>query len=1100
MLGIRISAAFQRSIRLDTDFDRPDALSSYVVQPSARGALYTVAKHIHDSAQRAFTWTGPYGGGKSSLALALAVLAGGSAATRKLARQALAIEADDNVHRVFCGRKPWIVIPVVGRRSDAIEVIGNAIDQYAPLPGRKPLKDGRRDVVAELVRRAEASDHGGVLLVLDELGKLLEGAAAAGSDIYFFQELAEAASRSDGRLVVVGVLHQAFEQYAAKLGRDVREEWAKIQGRYVDVPFVAGTDEVIELIGRAIDCTTSHPESAKLADRIGSVIRRRRPSSSAAISESLDRCFPLHPVTAALLGPISRRKFGQNERSVFGFLSSAEPLGFRDFLAGQSRTGDLGFYLPSRYWDYLRTNLEPAILASPDGHRWAIGAEAVERAQSKFHELHVSLVKTTALIDLFRDGSGLAAETTVLRDCVEGVSSADVEQALADLAKASILIYRKFQSSWGIFAGSDFDIDAAVNAARASSDETDTTRLKQLTNLAPVTARRHYADTGTLRWFDREILAAAHARQTVVKYDLSPGTGRFVLLLQSPDFPEQKALRLATELSQESQQEMILYGVPRGQLTILEQAADLASLEAVSRNRPELEGDAVARREVEARLRQLRSDLESALRDAFVNARWHYKGERFDVNPSEGLSPLASLVCRKAFSKAPRIHSELVNRNTLSTSAAKAQRLLLHRMLTYATRPNLGYEGYPADAGLYYTIISELGIHQASGNEAAFTPPEKSLEAGSKCLVPLWEATRKLLEGRENGLTLADLYRVWQAPPFGLKEGVLPILALGYLLTFRSEIALYVDGMFTPELTEAGVDEWLQDPNRIAWKAVRIDANAKDLLKAIAKKMAQVLKRPVSPDPLDSARALVSFAVNLPPWTQRTGHLTDRTRNVRTLLLKASDPVKVIFTDLPETLDARDANSLVSAIGAVVSELDSAYGLALGRIREKLFASLDHSSDIASLQARARVVQGISGDFRLDAFAGRLSSFVDQPTDLEGLVSLTVSKPPQSFTDHDFDQAIAQLTKWGFEFRRIEALASLQGRSSTRRALAVVFGGGRTVSGSFDIAESDGAEARLLAEKMLGDVRSGKVKEGVFLAAVIDAGLKLLEEKEDGVS
>jgi hypothetical protein len=99
---------------------------------------------------------------------------------------------------------------------------------------------------------------------------------------------------------------------------------------------------------------------------------------------------------------------------------------------------------------------------------------------------------------------------------------------------------------------------------------------------------------------------------------------------------------------------------------------------------------------------------------------------------------------------------------------------------------------------------------------------------------------------------------------------------------------------------------------------------------------------------------------------------------------------------LPETLDARDANSLVSAIGAVVSELDSAYGLALGRIREKLFASLDHSSDIASLQARARVVQGISGDFRLDAFAGRLSSFVDQPTDLEGLVSLTVSKPPQA--------------------------------------------------------------------------------------------------------
>jgi hypothetical protein len=35
---------------------------------------------------------------------------------------------------------------------------------------------------------------------------------------------------------------------------------------------------------------------------------------------------------AALLGPISKRQFGQNERSVFGFLASVEPHGFRHYL------------------------------------------------------------------------------------------------------------------------------------------------------------------------------------------------------------------------------------------------------------------------------------------------------------------------------------------------------------------------------------------------------------------------------------------------------------------------------------------------------------------------------------------------------------------------------------------------------------------------------------------------------------------------------------------------------------------------------------------------------------------------------------------------
>ena len=40
----------------------------------------------------------------------------------------------------------------------------------------------------------------------------------------------------------------------------------------------------------------------------------------------------MHPIVSSLLGPISRRRFGQNQRSIFGFLNSSEPLGFQDFL------------------------------------------------------------------------------------------------------------------------------------------------------------------------------------------------------------------------------------------------------------------------------------------------------------------------------------------------------------------------------------------------------------------------------------------------------------------------------------------------------------------------------------------------------------------------------------------------------------------------------------------------------------------------------------------------------------------------------------------------------------------------------------------------
>ncbi|MEI2679128.1 MAG: hypothetical protein V9G29_15490 [Burkholderiaceae bacterium] len=75
------------------------------------------------------------------------------------------------------------------------------------------------------------------------------------------------------------------------------------------------------------------------------------------------------------------------------------------------RESTRAWYRPSDYWDYLRSNLEPAILASPDGHRWSQAVEAVERAEAKTGDpLLVALIKNIAVIDMFRNGSGLAAD------------------------------------------------------------------------------------------------------------------------------------------------------------------------------------------------------------------------------------------------------------------------------------------------------------------------------------------------------------------------------------------------------------------------------------------------------------------------------------------------------------------------------------------------------------------------------------------------------------------------------------------------------------------------------------------------------------------
>ena len=460
---VSIARRFQRSIRIDSDYIDRAALEGYVCPKSSAEVLLAVSHHVSETGHCAFTWTGPYGSGKSSLVVALSALLGGNDDLQACAEIAVGKDVAGKVRAALpLRRKGWITIPVVGCRDDAAHVIGQALEELglASPSKRKGWTDNTViSTLIELSRRHPRSE-GGLILFIDEMGKFLESVAQEGTDVYLFQLLAEAASRSEGRLIIIGILHQSFEEYANRLSREMRDEWSKIQGRYIDLSVNAAGEEQIELVSRAIENGRNAVTVGKLASLIASEIKRRRPAASDHMPQALERCWPLHPVVACLLGPISRRRFGQNQRSIFGFLNSAEPSGFQDFIRNHAEDA---LYEPDRLWDYLRFNLEPSILASPDGHRWAMASEAIERCEALGGDaLHIRLLKSIALIDLFKERSGLLPTICLLSACIGDVSSKKVTAALDQLKAWSLVIFRKFTAAYAIYAGSDFDIDRAV--------------------------------------------------------------------------------------------------------------------------------------------------------------------------------------------------------------------------------------------------------------------------------------------------------------------------------------------------------------------------------------------------------------------------------------------------------------------------------------------------------------------------------------------------------------------------------------------------------------------------------------------------------------
>lgn len=1070
---VRIARRFLRSIRIDTDLGEASSLEGFVCPHSFSNTLATMARHITETGQGAFTWTGPYGSGKSSLVVALSGLLGGNAILKSRAVSLFGRELTSTLQNALpTGSEGWRVVPVVSRREDPVAVIGEAV-RKAGLVSRRPRGGWTETTLITALTGAAAEQpktYGGLILFIDEMGKLLEAAARRGADIYILQQLAEAASRSDGRFVLVGVMHQTFEEYAHRLSHEMRDEWMKVQGRFVDLVVNTAGEEQIELISRAIESDACPKQHRSLASTVAGFMRRKRTGEAVHLASTLEACWPLHPVVACLLGPISRRRFGQNQRSIFGFLSSSEPQGFQDFL---KNAHDGSVYGPDRLWDYLRLNLEFSILASPDGHRWALATEALERCEANGGDaLHISLLKTIAVIDLFKERSGLVANFDLLRSCFPGTQNKELRKALSQLGAWSFTIFKKFLDAHTIFAGSDFDIDGAVRTALEEIDEIDFATLKTLAGLQPILAKRHYHETGALRWFDVDIVPVSELDYFAKGFKPKNGEiGQFLLAIPTEGESHEFAEDVCRQATRHGVAWDIVVGISTRSWAVVPLARELLALERVSNDHPELAGDVVARREVAGRLASLQALLETELQKAFDNALWFLKNHQSKQLRQADLNSIASELADRRFYACPRLNNELLNRQKPSSNAIAAQNILLRNMVLNEGKPRLGFKGFPAEGGLFASLLQATRLYVRDGTRWRFVSPTEGGADPSE-LTPMWKAGITHLQKHSNRIiAVSELFNEWRKPPFGVKDGLLPLLGVAFVLSQRDKLAVYREGIFRAKFDDIDVEYLAKDAAAIQLRWMDLTEVSRRLLSDMAQIVRELdcSNKLAHLKPIDVARGLVSIYDRLPQWTKRTMRLSTNAVHIRDIFKRAHDPNKFLFDDIPAALGEnvhlareKDFYAVITRVRDGLEELVRAYPEMLHRLREITLAELQvpniSPQSLAELRERAENIQQLAGDFRLDAFVGRISQFDGSDESVEGIASLAANKPPRDWVDPDLDHAAIELADMAQKFLRVETYARVKGRTEKRQAMAVVIGvNGRPTPlvEEFNIADSD---------------------------------------------
>jgi len=429
-------------------------------------------------------------------------------------------------------------------------------------------------------------------------------------------------------------------------------------------------------------------------------------------------------------------------------------------------------------------------------------------------------------------------------------------------------------------------------------------------------------------------------------------------------------------------------------------------------------------------------------------------------------------------------------------------------MVMHEGKPRLGLEGFPAEGGLFASILEATNLYD---NEQGAFIPVRTAENDPYHLYPMWQAAIDLLADNSHRIvTIAEIYDVWRMPPYGVRDGLMPVLVVAYLLAERSNLAFYREGIFQSRLRDIDIEVMVKDPTSIQLRYI----NLSEVTKKLLSRMAEVV-RDLDPDnplknlePIDVARGLVAIYDKVHPWAQRTMHLSKEAIRIRTLFKKANDPNKLVFDDIPTLLDevvdldnAESINQAVDLVHSGLRELKDAYPGELHRLREIMLEELQvpnlSPQALTELRERAANVKKVSGDLRLNAFITRLEVFYGTDEDMEAIASMMVYKPPKLWLDNDIDNVRLETTAFAQQFIRTEAFARVKGREDKRHSLSVVVGvNGRPtpVHHDFDIVDSEQSLVNDVATSIEQAVSAGPSgKKTIILAALAELSARYID-------
>lgn len=1057
---LSVRSAHSRSANVELDKSQ-ESLNRYIPTGRSLEVVTRVVESLKSTQGcRSFSIIGPYGSGKSSFVVFLgALLRGVTDEGSKLAWKALnhtnatvaasfkkALGNSDRSFLLGCATAQREPINDTVQRCIQVALKGNRkgfnLDSKLITKLDKSSLSGKEllVLVQEILKRRP------LLIAIDEFGKNLESFtdAPSASDLFVLQQLAELAQAdTHNPLILITLQHLSFNEYVTGISFSGRKELSKIQGRFEEIPYNDSPEQYRRLVAEVF-----HEHKLSLVSKVDTWFSSRKSKflklelDSLFKDTSTKKSFPLHPISLLCLPELCNR-FGQNERTLFSFLTSNEPLSVRSFVksANLGSAGELPFVRLDHIYDYFIRSASNTVGSAELASR-LIEIETRVRDSQGLGCYRECVLKSVGVLNLVAAGGITRSSGDILamaiHDCLlEDDAAKPLREALIDLEEKGLITYREFADEYRIWSGTDFGLRQRLQEARR---EAKLTPLDQVLNaavsLSPLVANRHSQTTGILRVFSRTFssrtLSDALVPENKSVYD---GAIIYWVTTEEPFF----------QFTGNSKKPLLVGTTTAKALEDLSVAAvEAFAVEKVTSDAIAESADWVARKELAERSSHCRQKLLALIDSAWFStgATWKLLNPRFEKLP-KNVSVLKNLsqVCDSIYDKSPSVYNETIARRILTAQGARARRMLTEGILKSSDKPSFNIEGHGPEKSIYDAIFAATGLHSV-GPKAKSFDFDFSFPLDSSWSGVAEQVGEFLGLAKTSRLNLQDLSERLQAPPIGLKEGLINLLLVVLVHTNSKTLLLYEHGSLVVELNDATVERLLRNPDHFAVKNLGSESSMSGSAIEVIASALGLSATGSGLTLLDVSRKLYRDVLSLPAYALNiVSKLSPEAIEVRKAIKAATELDVLLFESLPAALNIKSLESISTEVPQVaiiefadalahkIRELKDAYPNLLKEIRDRmgneLRPPLRQGMQLRkTLEAQAAFLKDLVLDKKLKAFVGGvLRENLSDDEWTENLVMIIADGiPPRSWTEETLTHFGFSLTETCRAFGRLNAL------------------------------------------------------------------------------